>query len=338
MPDLSTVHPMAWVAGAGSIVLFAWVLWRSRESDAAPSIPPAPQRREPGALPQKPLPGRPQVLHPDSRAKEAQRAPALVEISGVAREYVDQAGERVIAVQNASMRVEEGELVAIIGPSGQGKSTLMNLLGGLDQPTRGEVRYKGELLPKQEGEGLRRHRADRVAFVFQELNLVTHLSAEENAAMPLLSRGERRKGALARARQNLERLGLGELGHRRPGQLSGGQKQRVAIARAFTSDAPLILADEPTGSLDPRTAREVMDGFFELSRAEGKTVVFVTHNNSLARRYCDRVLRCTSEGLVELERHALEADEAEADREVAAPGAFDAKQESAPGAKRGPSR
>lgn len=308
MPDLSSVPPVAWAGVLGALVFFVWVIWRGRDADAGPSIPRPVRRPAPAEAPQKPVPGRPQPIHPGPKAESA----PLVQIEGVAREYVDQAGERVLAVQNADMRVEEGELVAIIGPSGQGKSTLMNLIGGLDQPTRGEVRYRGEPLPSAEGEGLRRHRAEHVAFVFQELNLVTHLAAEENAAMPLLARGVRRKDALARARHNLEKLGLGTLVHRRPGQLSGGQKQRVAIARAFTSDAPLILADEPTGSLDPKTASEVMDGFFELSREQGKTVVLVTHNTSLARRYCDRILRCTSEGLVELERGA-EPDESAAD-------------------------
>lgn len=221
----------------------------------------------------------------------------LVELRAVSRLYRDPTGAEVRALDRVDMTVHQGEMLGIIGPSGQGKSTLLNLVGGLDAPTRGEVRYRGVRLPREEGEELQRHRASEVAFVFQDLNLVTHLSAAENAALPLVARGVARRQALASARENLERLGIGELENRRPSQMSGGQQQRVAIARAFTSPAGLILADEPTGSLDPETAVEVMDAFATLAQAQGRTVVLVTHNTDLARRYCTRVLRCTSDGL-----------------------------------------
>ena len=327
---LGDLSPAALLGGAGAVVLaaIALVLWRGRGTPAAtlaprgsgrtagrgaadarrPRPPEDAERRASGAAAaDEPAPA------PARRPRRPSDAPVLIELRDVARAYVDAAGETVLAVQNASLRVREGELLGIIGPSGQGKSTLLNVIGGLDSPTSGDVLVRGEPLPRGESEALRRYRAEQISFVFQDLNLVTHLTAEENAALPLVCRGVARKEALARARHNLGLLGLGDLLHRRPSQLSGGQKQRVAIARAFTSPAPIVLADEPTGSLDPRTAREVMDAFHELCKLGGggrrRTVVLVTHNTSLARRYCDRVVRCTTDGLVEVEDGAHERDD-----------------------------
>jgi len=259
--------------------------------------------RSPGRAPLAGAPGT-AVLEPAKRKPRAEIRPpsdVLVRLRGVAREYPSPEGKPIIALRDVDLDVRRGEALGIIGPSGLGKSTLLNILAGIDFPTRGEVRYAGVKLPSSEADELRRHRAERVSIVFQDLNLISHLSALENAALPLLCRGVKRAEALAQARSNLERLGLGELLRRLPSQLSGGQKQRVAIARAFTSRAPLILADEPTGSLDPETAREVMDAFAELAREHGTTWVVVTHDPRLARRYCDRVLACTALGLEPVE-------------------------------------
>jgi ABC-type lipoprotein export system ATPase subunit len=267
--------PLAWGAALGALALTALLLARARSRRA--------------------------VLVPHRATGTGGDGPALddplVELRGVSRVYRDAAGCEVRALDDVDLLVHQGEILGVIGPSGQGKSTLLNIIGGLDAPTHGEVRYRGVRLPREEGEVLQRHRATEVAFVFQDLNLVTHLSAGENAALPLVTRSVPRREALARASENLERLGLGELTHRRPSQLSGGQQQRVAIARAFTSPAGLILADEPTGSLDPETAAEVMDAFATLARAQGRTIVLVTHNTELAERICTRILRCTSDGL-----------------------------------------
>lgn len=304
---MTTQTAVAIAVGAAALLGFVvWVFWRGRD---VPRYAPPPAARP---APKKPEPAKPVAEQPRRRREES--APrALLDIQDVTREYRDADGATVKAVNRASLRVEEGDMIGIIGPSGQGKSTLLNVAGGLDVPTRGQVHFAGRRLPSEEGEELRRFRAEEVSFVFQDLNLVTHLTALENAALPLLCRGSKRAEALAEARANLERVGIAELAHRRPSQLSGGQKQRVAIARAFTSPARLILADEPTGSLDPKTARDVMDAFHELSRAQGRTVVLVTHNTSLARRYCTRILRCTSDGLLELKRGAeLDEDEAAA--------------------------
>ena len=236
----------------------------------------------------------------------AGRTRALARLERVTREYSNPSGPPVVALKDVDLEIFEGEILGIIGPSGQGKSTLLNLLGGIDFPTRGRVSFRGRALAREEGEPIRAHRSQHVSFVFQDLNLVSHLDARENAALPLICRGATRAEALARARGHLEALGLaGEL-RRRPAQLSGGQQQRVAIARAFTSEANLILADEPTGSLDPTTADEVMSAFARLSRAEGRTVVLVSHNTSLAKRYCTRIVRCTTNGLQEVWRRGAE--------------------------------
>ena len=230
----------------------------------------------------------------------AQTPATLVRLRAVTREYPTPDGGKVVALRPVDLEVARGEILGILGPSGLGKSTLLNMLAGIDFPTRGEVRYDGEPLPTGEDEVIRRHRAERISLVFQDLNLVTHLSAEDNAALPLVCRGTSRKEARAVAREHLGRLGMSGMERRLPSQLSGGQKQRVAIARAFTSGAPLILADEPTGSLDPETATEVMDAFAESSRVTGSTVVLVTHDPALARRYCTRIVRLSRAGLEEV--------------------------------------
>jgi len=247
-------------------------------------------RFEPRAAAPEPEPARRRAVRPS--------AGPLVALHRASRRYVDGSGAAVDALKDVDLAVAEGELLGVIGPSGQGKSTLLNLLGGIDFPTAGEVRYRGRPLPGEESEAIRAHRARAVSFVFQELNLITHLTALDNAALPRLARGEPRERARAAAQRELDGLGIGALGHRRPAELSGGQRQRVAIARALCSEAPLILADEPTGSLDPVTARQVMEAFVERSRSAGRTVVLVTHNTELAWTYCDRVLACTSAGLV----------------------------------------
>ena len=183
-------------------------------------------------------------------------------------------------------------MTAVVGPSGEGKTTLLNILAGLMPPSQGVVRFRGKPVPYAQDGPLRRFRAYQVAMVFQELNLLSQLTVLENAAFPLLCQGRRRSEALAAAQANLAYVGLGELLGRRPHQLSRGQKQRVAVARAFTSGAELIAADEPTGSLDPESAQGVMESFRSLASRLGGSVLLVTHDHQLAYRYCDRVLEC----------------------------------------------
>jgi len=215
--------------------------------------------------------------------------PPVLELSGVAKSYRDRSGGVVPVFANLRGSFREGEFVAVMGASGRGKSTLLNLLGGLDAPDSGAVLFRGVPVPYSRPDALARYRARNVALVFQSLNLVAHLSASENAALPLLCRGVSWDEAAARARPVLERMGLSDA-DRLPAELSRGQQQRVAIARALLSDADVILADEPTGSLDPARAESVLSRFQALVADTGRTVVMVTHDVALAERYCDRVV------------------------------------------------
>ncbi len=177
----------------------------------------------------------------------------------VSKAYCTSSGERVEVLRNATVDIPTDGLTALIGPSGTGKSTLLNLLGGLDTPNDGQIMFQGWELPTHECDALRQYRAHHVAWIFQDLNLITHLTAEQNIALPLLRQGIARRTALSLARQALQSLGMSpRLACRRWAQLSGGERQRVAIARAVVGDAQVILADEPTGSLDPEHAEEVM--------------------------------------------------------------------------------
>jgi putative ABC transport system ATP-binding protein len=224
--------------------------------------------------------------------------PSVFSIRGLRKDYPSPAGP-VTAVRNVNIEIGEG-VTAIVGPSGGGKTTLLNCIGGLDVPTSGQVWFCGTRLDFDDGEVMRQFRAEGVAWVFQELNLITHQSVAENVALPLLCRGVKRREALETAKRMLNCLDIGHFASRSREQLSRGQQQRVAIARAFASDAAVVLADEPTGSLDPETAETVMQAFRWMSHVEGKPVVLVTHNHELARKYCDRVLLCAADGLREM--------------------------------------
>ena len=190
-------------------------------------------------------------------------------------------GYAVTALNKVSIDIEVGEFVAVMGPSGSGKSTFMNLLGCLDTPTGGQYTLAGEEVSRLSGDALAAIRNRRIGFVFQSFNLLPRTSAVENVELPLLysrvSADERRKRALTR----LEEVGLKERSGHHPAQLSGGQQQRVAIARALVNNPVLILADEPTGALDTRTAFEVMGLLQDLNR-NGMTVVLVTHEHDIA--------------------------------------------------------
>ena len=193
------------------------------------------------------------------------------------------------ALDGVSFSVAHGEFVAVMGPSGSGKSTTMNMLGCLDSPSGGHYFLDGRDVAKLSGDELAKIRNEKLGFVFQGFNLLPRLSAVDNVALPLVYAGVPARERRERAREALERVGLGaRLGHR-PNQMSGGQQQRVAIARALVGKAPLILADEPTGNLDTRTSEEIMALLVEVNR-EGKTVVLVTHEPDIAA-YARRVLR-----------------------------------------------
>ncbi len=198
-------------------------------------------------------------------------------------------GVRLEVLRGLSLTVEAGEVVAIIGDSGTGKSTLLHLLGALDRPDRGKVCYDGQDIFEQNDDALSRWRNASVGFVFQFHHLLPEFSALENVAMPALIAGQGRAKAQERAETLLEQLGLGmRLGHR-PAELSGGEQQRVAVARALMNRPALILADEPSGSLDAKTAEALHEELLKLSRAHDQAFVIATHNPTLSG-LCDRVL------------------------------------------------
>jgi putative ABC transport system ATP-binding protein len=212
---------------------------------------------------------------------------AVVEASGLGK--VHGRGEAAVtALQSVDLTVGPGEFVAVTGPSGCGKSTLLNLIGGLDSPTTGEIRLRGERVDRA-GEARRaRLRRTEIGFVFQFFNLILNLTVRDNVELPALLAGVPAREARRRTSELLERLGLEDAGERVPGDLSGGQQQRVAIARALVNRPSLLLADEPTGNLDSGAAREVMSVLRERHR-EGQTIVLVTHDLRIASS-ADRVV------------------------------------------------
>lgn len=206
---------------------------------------------------------------------------ALIELKRVDKAY-RQAGGPQTVLHDINLTIAAGEFVAIVGPSGNGKSTLLNLITGIDHPTRGEVIVNGTALQTLNNEQLARWRGRNLGIVFQFFQLLPTLSLLQNVVLPMDFLGDRpRRQRQERALQLLARVGLANAAHRLPSEVSGGQQQRAAIARALANDPPLIVADEPTGNLDAATADAVFDLFVHL-RDQGKTLVMVTHNESLA--------------------------------------------------------
>jgi putative ABC transport system ATP-binding protein len=185
------------------------------------------------------------------------------------------------------LRITAGEAVAIVGPSGSGKSTLLGLLAGLDRPTSGSVRVHGVPLESLDEDGLSLMRRDNLGFVFQTFQLLGNLTARENVLLPLELNGV--TNAAERCDALLERVGLSARGHHYPSQLSGGEQQRVAIARAFAPRPRILLADEPTGNLDPKTGASVLELLLELRQQHGTTLVVVTHDERVAERLDRRI-------------------------------------------------
>ena len=188
----------------------------------------------------------------------------------------------VIALRGMNLTVKDGEMVTILGPSGCGKSTLLNLIGGLDRPNAGVISVGGKNIVQFSDPELVRYRRETVGVVFQFFNLVPTLTAEENIELPMQLMGTPASERKKRTRELLRLVGLEARGPHRPEELSGGEQQRIAIAVALANDPPLILADEPTGELDTKTGREVLELFRTLQKKEGKTLVIVTHDERIA--------------------------------------------------------
>ncbi len=192
-------------------------------------------------------------------------------------------GERVRALDHATMHIRPHEFVSIIGPSGSGKSTLMNIIGCLDIADAGLYLLDGVPIDDYTDNELARIRNEKIGFVFQSFNLIAKMTAEENVELPLIYRGVDRAERQRRTAEALERVGLSKRARHLPTELSGGQQQRVAIARALVTRPSLILADEPTGNLDSRTSEEIMMMFRQLHE-QGNTIVLITHDNDVARQ------------------------------------------------------
>jgi putative ABC transport system ATP-binding protein len=214
---------------------------------------------------------------------------ALIETEDLFKIY-DMGDSPVHALDGVSVAIDRGDFVAIMGPSGSGKSTFMNLIGCLDQPTKGRYHLDGIDVGKMSRDELAVIRNTKIGFVFQGFNLLSRTTALENVELPMLysnaTAGERKRKALAA----LKTLGLEDREHHAPNQLSGGQQQRVAIARALVNDAPVIMADEPTGNLDTKTSIEIMELLVRLNRESHITIVLVTHESDIAA-YSKRIIR-----------------------------------------------
>ncbi len=196
----------------------------------------------------------------------------------------------VVALNGISLKIEEGEFVAIMGPSGSGKSTLLYMIGCLDKPTRGRVIIDGCDTSTLSDTRLTELRRDKIGFVFQQYFLIPTLTALENVELPMVFKGVSKRDMRRRAKELLAMVGLGDKGDRKPNELSGGEQQRVAIARALANEPPILLCDEPTGNLDTKSGKIVMDIIKSLNEERGVTVVLVTHDPSLCD-YADRVIR-----------------------------------------------
>jgi putative ABC transport system ATP-binding protein len=212
----------------------------------------------------------------------------MIHLRGVTKQY--QMGDQTVhALQGIDLRIERNEMVAFIGASGSGKSTMMNIVGCLDRPSSGEYWLNGSEVATMTGDDLAQVRNREIGFIFQSFHLLPRASALDNVAQPLIYRGVPLRERLALAAQSLARVGLGERMHHRPNELSGGQRQRVAIARALVGNPSILLADEPTGNLDTSTSREIMD-LIRAVHEGGQTVVMVTHEPEIAEQ-CQRIVR-----------------------------------------------
>ncbi len=222
--------------------------------------------------------------------RDHQSNPLLVKADRIEKSYAGVEGKDVVVLKGVSLDIGEGEFVALVGESGAGKSTLLHILGGLDRPSSGTVRWRGKDLSSMEDDELAAFRNRSVGFVFQFHHLLPEFSAIENVAMPGLIQQKAMSELKARAEELLQEIGLSHRLEHRPSELSGGEQQRVAFARALMNQPDLILADEPSGNLDSNTAEKLHQQMFEIRNKTGVSFVIATHNEHLASN-ADRIIR-----------------------------------------------
>ena len=229
---------------------------------------------------------------------------SVIKITGLIKRYYIGKPNELQILNGIDLTIRYGEFVSIVGVSGSGKSTLMNLIGALDRPTEGQYYLDGLDIVKLNDNELSAIRNRKIGFVFQTFNLVPRTTALRNVELPMLYAGLARGKRVQRAKDLLELVGMGDRMHHLPNELSGGERQRVGIARAMANDPAIILADEPTGSLDSKTGRLVMDLFHKLHKEEGKTIVLITHNNDLAEE-TERILTIFDGRIVNEQKRAV---------------------------------
>ena len=222
---------------------------------------------------------------------------ALIELHNIKKIYAEGEENEVRALDGVDLTIDRGEFVAIVGTSGSGKSTMMNILGCLDVPTYGEYILDGISIKERSERELAEIRNFQIGFIFQGYNLIPSLSVWQNVALPMSYQGVRKDEQYDRAMQALEQVDIAEKAENRPGQLSGGQQQRVAIARAIATRSPIIMADEPTGALDTKTGAQVLNILRELNRI-GTTVILITHDNGIAAQ-AHRLVRLQDGKIIE---------------------------------------
>ncbi len=226
---------------------------------------------------------------------------SIIKLTNIVKKfYIGEPNELEI-LHGISLDVKPGEFVSIVGPSGSGKSTLMNMIGILDRPTSGEYILDGINVGEADDSELSEIRNQKIGFVFQTYNLISKTSALKNVELPMLYAGVRRNERIKKAKELLELVEMSDRAKHLPEELSGGQKQRVAIARAMANDPAIILADEPTGALDSKTGRLVMDLFHKLNKEKKKTIVLITHSNELAAE-TDRIISIRDGNIINTEK------------------------------------
>ncbi len=214
---------------------------------------------------------------------------ALLELTSIVKKYFIGSPNELTVLKNLNISINEGEFVSVVGQSGSGKSTLMNIMGALDRPTEGDYILDGVSVAKMKDNQLSEVRNKKIGFVFQTFNLIPRTTALNNVELPLFYMGVSKRKRSEKARELLELVEMGDRVTHMPNELSGGQKQRVAIARSLANDPAIILADEPTGALDSKTGKLVMDIFMRINREQNKTVILITHNEELAKM-TDRII------------------------------------------------